>query len=334
MEISKQSVGIDVSKDTLEIQFKELIKGKVRIKGSTKFKNNPASFEKLLTWCNKREKGSDIVYIMEATGVYHEDLLYYLHEEGKNVCVELPQIIKYFAKSKGIKTKNDKIDSSVIADYGIERKLRFWQPPGAKFKHLRDLSREHTALTEAKSIAVNRLHAAKHAHEKDIKIINRLHVQIEFYSNQLTEIEDNIKVALAEDKELTAKVKNIITIKGVAVLTAVKVISETNGFYLFNNISQLVSYSGLDVTENQSGKYSGKTRISKKGNSLLRKALYMPALSAIQHDEKMKTFNDRIMETHLYKKQGIVAVMRKLLILIYTLWKKNEPYNSNFVWGQ
>jgi len=60
----------------------------------------------------------------------------------------------------------------------------------------------------------------------------------------------------------------------------------------------------------------------------------MPALSAIRFNEKMKSFNKRIMETHSYKKQGIVAVMRKLLILIYILWKKNEEFRLYYKWGQ
>lgn len=333
METTKQSIGIDVSKNTLEVKFKELVNQNAKIKGSSKFDNTPGGFIQLLEWCNKREKTESIVYVLEATGVYHDELLYFLYNNGKNVCLELPKYIKYYAKSKGIKTKNDKVDSGIIADYGLDRQLRFWQPPSEEFRNLRDLSREHTVLTEAKTVVENRLHAAKHAHGKNLKIINRLNDQIEFYNNQLMEIENDIKTVLNNDKKLLAKINNILTIKGIGILTAVKIISETGGFYLFNSINQLISYAGLDVIENQSGNYTGKTRISKKGNSYLRKVLYMPALSAIQYNEKIRLFNKRIMEKHKYKKQGIVAVMRKLLILVYTLWKKNDQFNENYIWS-
>ncbi|MDA3893517.1 MAG: hypothetical protein PF517_17775 [Salinivirgaceae bacterium] len=77
-----------------------------------------------------------------------------------------------------------------------------------------------------------------------------------------------------------------------------------------------------------------KSGFQKKGNVDLRTALNIPALSAIRFNEKIKSFNERIMETHSYKKQGIVAVMRKLLILIYTLRKKNEEFNPSYKWGQ
>lgn len=334
MELTKQSVGIDVSKDSLEVKFKEKSAQGVKVKGSSKFDNTSDGFISLLEWCNKREKEGNVVYVLEATGVYHEDVLYFLFGQGKAVSVELPQRIKYFAKSKGVKTKNDVIDSGVIADYGLERNLKAWQPPGNEFKTLRDLSREHNTLTNSKSVAKNRLHAANHSHDKNARVIERLQSTINFYTNQLEEIEKDIKATVNADKELSGKIMKVATIKGVGVMTVVKVIAETGGFYLFQNINQLVSYAGLDVVENQSGNHNGKTWISKKGNADLRAALYMPALSAIRFNEKMKSFNERIMETHSYRKQGIVAVMRKLLILIYTLWKKNEAFSLDYKWGQ
>ncbi len=334
MEVTKQSIGIDVCKNSLEVKFKEKSTKGIKIKGSSKFDNTSTGFNNLLEWCTKREKVENVVYVLEATGVYHEDVLYFLFDQGKKVSVELPQRIKYFAKSKGVKTKNDLIDSGVIADYGLERELKVWQPPGKEFKTLRDLSREHNTLTNSKSVVKNRLHAAKHSHDKNTRVIERLQSTIKFYTNQLSEIEKDIKTTVNADKELSGKIKKITTIKGVAVMTVIKVIAETGGFYLFQNINQLISYAGLDVVENQSGNHNGKTWISKKGNADLRTALYMPALSAIRFNEKMKSFNERIMETHHYKKQGIIAVMRKLLILIYTLWKKNEEFNPDYKWGQ
>ena len=93
-------------------------------------------------------------------------------------------------------------------------------------------------------------------------------------------VEKNLKELIDSDKKLASKIKKIETIKGVGFITIIKIISETNGFLLFNSISQLVSYAGLDVIENESGSFRGKTKISKKGNVRIRSSLYMPALSA------------------------------------------------------
>lgn len=333
MESLKQAVGIDVSKDTLELKFKESDGKQVKIKGSRKFNNSLTGFKELLFWSEKRQKTDQLTFVMEATGVYHEELLYFLYENKKRVVVELPQRIKYYAKSKGVKTKNDKVDCSVIADYGLERTLSLWQPPSPKFKSLRDLSRENSAIKANLNSVQNRLHAAKHSKDKLEIVIKSLEEQIEFLKALLKKIEKAIKKIVNEDKVLKEKISKVATIKGVGLTTIVTAIAETGGFYLFENIKQLISYAGLDVVENQSGKYNGKTHISKKGNVRLRAALYMPALSAINHNPKMTNFNQRIMTTHKYKKQGIVAVMRKLLILIYTLWKKDEIYDPNYQWG-
>ena len=113
-------------------------------------------------------------------------------------------------------------------------------------------------------------------------------------------------------------------------MTALKVLSETNGFILFKNIRQLISYAGLDVIENESGTYKGRTKISKKGNAKLRTALYLPAMSASRYNIGLKKFYDRINDGKKVKKQGVIAVMRKLLILIYTLWKKEEEYIEDY----
>ena len=129
MELTKQSVGIDVSKDSLEVKFKEKSAIGIKIKGSSKFDNTSIGFINLLEWCNKRETVQNVVYVLEATGVYHENVLYFLFDHNKMVSLELPQRVKYFAKSKGVKTKNDLIDNSgVLSDYGLERELKAWQP--------------------------------------------------------------------------------------------------------------------------------------------------------------------------------------------------------------
>lgn len=92
-----------------------------------------------------------------------------------------------------------------------------------------------------------------------------------------------------------------------------------------------VSYAGYDVIENQSGKHIGKTRISKKGNSHISRILHMPSLSVITYEQK--PFADlfaRVYESTAIKMKGYVAVQKKLLVMIYTLWKKDQVYDANY----
>ena len=130
---------------------------------------------------------------------------------------------------------------------------------------------------------------------------------------------------------MKAAVDNICSIVGIGTLTAVIVVAETNGFELIRNKRQLVSYAGLDVKEKQSGtSVRGKAKLSKKGNRHLRKAMHMPALVAMRNDERMKAVFARLVSRHGIKMKAVVAIQRKLLELIYTLWKTGKKYDPNY----
>ena len=121
-------------------------------------------------------------------------------------------------------------------------------------------------------------------------------------------------------------------VRGLSTLSIATVIAETSGFELFENYKQVVSYAGYDVVENQSGLHSGKTKISKKGNSRIRRILHMPSLTAIGSEgSSYQQLYLRIYERTGIKMKGIVAVQKKLLLTIYYLWKKNIPYNINIL---
>src|SRR6185436_16002358 len=103
---------------------------------------------------------------------------------------------------------------------------------------------------------------------------------------------------------------------------------ETNGFDLIRNKRQLASYAGFDVKEKESGtSVKSIPKISKRGNKYLRKAMHLPALAAIRHDERFKAVFVRLMSKHDIKMKAAVAVQRKLLELMYTLFKKQIAYD-------
>ena len=148
--------------------------------------------------------------------------------------------------------------------------------------------------------------------------------------------EKEIKEELADIIKTDADVKRIVllicTIPGIGLLTAATVLGETNGFELIRNKRQLTSYAGLDVREKQSGtSVKGKPCISKKGNKHLRKAMHLPALSAIRHNERFKAIFARLVGKHGIKMKTAVAIQRKLLEMMYTLFKNNMPYDENYL---
>lgn len=329
-------IGVDISKDDFHVCIKEKIIGSnVKIKGTRSFSNNSKGFIELMEWVSKRTlPNSSVLYIMEATGTYFENLAYYLHENGCLVSVVLANKIMHYAKSLNLKTKTDKVDAAMIAGIGIERDFPKWKPMSKNFKELRDLCREMLSLKKERSRAKCQLHAMEYSHEKTVSVLKIKKNQIEFYENSIKEIEFEIKRIVDADSDLKARIDKIATVKGLGLITIVIVLCETNGFELFNNIRQVVSYSGLDIQMKESGNFKGKTRISKKGNVRIRQCLFMPALTATMHNEKIKSLYERINERNPdIKKKGVVAGMRKLLILIFVLWKKNKEYDPQYQWS-
>jgi transposase len=147
--------------------------------------------------------------------------------------------------------------------------------------------------------------------------------------NQLIEeIEREIESVVNEDKALKARLEYILSIKGVGLMTVVCIVSETNGFAAISSIKQLTSYAGLDIKLKESGKWKGKSKISKKGNKHIRKSLYFPAFSLIEHDPATKEKYCRLKEKKGIPMVAAVAQQRKLLGLIYTLWKKQEMFSA------
>ena len=337
--IVEQAIGIDIGMKCFYACYKVQFDDKSTvIKGVKSFDNSPSGLKEFYQWCERRNKTPEIkpIYVMEATGVYYEELAYFLHHKKQTVSVQLAMKIKYFAKSCNLKTKTDKVDSKMIAEFGIEKNLKgtdLWAPPSEDFKMIRDLSREHTSLKQAQTSAKSQFHALNHAHGAYKEVIEFKKQQIDFYVTQIIEVEKEIHRLVKLDNKLHSKIEKITTIKGVRFITIIKVLAETNGFLLFKNIRQLVSYAGLDVIEKESGKYKGKTKISKKGNARIRSALYMPAMTASQHNINLKAFYERINKGRPIKRQGLIAVMRKLLILIYTLWRTDKKYIENYQIG-
>ena len=332
-KIVKQVAGIDVSQDELVVQLGRMYDDWTpEMLASKTFPNTLKGFESFVSWVNKlAEAGVAVRYVMEATGVYHESLAYYLDENGYEVSIVLPNKISNYVRTLEKKTVTDQTASEAIALFGLERKLDQWSRPKGIFKKLRQLTRERSQLIELRTICKNQLHAEQAEAEPHKRSIARLKKRIELLDNQEQEIRAELEERIKTDAEVQRLVILLCSISGVGLLTAAAVLGETNCFDLIRNKRQLTSYAGLDVKEKQSGtSVKGKPRISKKGNKQLRKAMHLPALAAIRHDERYKAVFARLVSKHGIKMKAAVAVQRKLLEMIYIIYKTNKPYDKMY----
>lgn len=333
VKVIKQNVGVDISKDDFKVCFYHLdSNGKKYIKGTRTFKNTLAGFLAFVKWIEKKRIAEIQVRItLEATGVYYENLVHFLDDNDYYASVVLPNQSKAYAKSLNLKTKTDKVDAKMLGLMGTERDLIQWQPISAQMRELKQLTRDRVSLLDEKVAISNKLHALNHSFEPQKAVVKRMKQRLKLVKKQIKEVEKQIQKTVQKDEVLEHKVRNICKIKGLGLITVATIISETNGFVLFTSRSQLVSYSGFDVVERESGtSIKGKTRISKKGNRQIRRALYFPAISAVKHEAEFKKLFERVLINSGIKMKAYVAVQRKLLLIIYTLFKNDSVYDDNY----
>lgn len=333
MEVLKQVLGIDVAQKELVVTLGRMFEDlSIDLYAYKVFRNNEKGFSALLNWVeNLTNVTTKVRFVMEATGVYHQKFAYFLDEKQYEVCVVLPNKISNYMRTLDNKTITDKTCSEAIAQFGLERKLDLWHRPKSIYKNLQQLTRERDQIVFERAMVKNHLHAEQAEAEPNESSILRISNRIKFLSQQEKEIKKEIENWVKNDVVLKKEIENICTIPGVGELTAVIILAETNGFELIRNKRQLTSYAGLDVKEKQSGtSVKGKPRISKSGNRHLRKAMHLPALTAVKWDDNFREIYARIISKQGIKMKALIAIQRKLLEMIYTIFKNKCPYDKEY----
>jgi len=330
--ILKVALGVDVSKDNLAVCLCRLTVNLAKeFEDSFEVSNDISGFKKLIRWLDTQvAEREDLWVVMESTGVYHEGFVYYLYEAGFNVSVMQSGRVKRYAQSLDQRSKTDALDSRMLAMLGCERALPLWTPPDPTLRELKGLSRERSFLLKEKQIERNRLHANQHSAYSNKRELRRFKQRLKLIAKQLEEVEKEMKVLINDTPDLKRRIKHLESIPGISFVSAATVVGETLGFTGFTNAKQLTSYAGFDVVLKESGAYKGKTRISKKGNKNIRRALYMPAMTAVRCNPTLKKFYERVKPTKAKPMIALVAVERKLLVLMYSLWKNEIDYDSEY----
>ena len=332
--VVKQVAGIDVAQKELVVTLGRMFDDfTIELFSYRVFKNSDSGIKSLVGWVNKLTDCEIAVrYVMEATGVYHQKFAYYLEDNQYEVSIVLPNKISNYIRTLELKTITDKSCSEAIAQFGLERKLDKWHKPKGVYKELQQLTRERDQIVQERSILKNQIHAENVEASPNQRSLERMQSRIKFLNSQEKEIKEDIASIVKDNPAVKQIIDRVTTIPGVGALTAVIVLAETNGFELIRNKSQLASYAGLDVKEKQSGtSVKGRPKISKKGNRNLRKAMHLPALTAVKWDNNYRNTYAGLVSKHGIKMKALVAIQRKILELIFILFKNETVYDSEYM---
>ena len=332
--IRKQAVGVDVSKAEFAVRlvWVEANSGRLKYRRRRRFVNTLKGFQSFHEWLEKHTLADvPLVIMLEATGVYHEELAYYLDGLHYAVSIQLPNKVKAYAHSLNTYSKTDKIDADIIARMAAEREVKRWRPMSREMLTIKALSRQRTQLVVQRTRVSNQRHAHSHGVVKSAEILARYETLLKTYDDMIAQTEREMKQLAKANASLTAAVARLSSLHGIGLVTALTVLAETDGFRLFTSRSQVVRYAGYDVEQRQSGSsLQGRGRISKRGNSHIRRALYMPSLSAVRKSGIFKDLYDRIFERTGKKQMALVAVQRKLLTTMYALQKNGTYYEVDY----
>ncbi len=321
-------VGIDVSAKSFAVAGEKAATGEC---WACELDNNFKGHQQLIRRLSKRSDPTRVC--LESTGVYGLDLaLALFRAEGIEVMMVNPRAARNFAKALMQRSKTDPVDARVLLEFARRMDFRPWSPPAQEVLELRTMARRTTTITEMMTQEKNRLHAAQATDELEI-IRNDIEVNIRHFERRLLALQTRI-VALIEDHPgLQVPIARLTSIKGVALVSAVRIYAEIAVLPRDMKPRQWVAHAGLDPRHFQSGDFTGKVRISKAGNKYLRAALYMPALTAIQFEPNVRAFRDKLVGKGKKKIQAVVAVMRKLLHSIFGMLQHNADFDGKMFYN-
>lgn len=305
----KSVAGIDVSKASLDVCFGEKTKS---------FDNDSAGIQALMRWC----KGAELV-VMEATGSYHFDLACALHEKGFAVAVVNPARACYYAKSMGKRNKTDSVDAGVLAEFGRTHELELFVPPSEAERSLCRLVRLRSDLVVQRAQGKIRVQDPA-VTEFEVAMWKSQKV---FFDEQIGAVEKEIAKVLASEKALTAAYDLLLGIPGIGTVTAWTILAEVRDIKRFDSAKKIAAFAGVCPSLRQSGtSLRGPGKLSRQGNSTLRKALYMASVAAIRLDGVFQDFFVRLVSQGKAKKTALVAVMHKLIRTAYGVLKSGDPF--------
>lgn len=318
-------VGIDVSKAKLDVAWLKDVQA-VKVKSKV-LGNDRAGHRELITWLQKQlaQPLDQIHVVMEATGIYHETLAYWLHEQGVKVSVVNPAWVRDFAKGLGTIHKTDKADALVLARYGTLMSPALWQPEPRAIRELKALLVRLEALETDLQREQNRLEKAEFSQSSSI-ILESLHTMIRELQKERDRLEREIDDHIDRHPDLKNDLRLLRSIPGIGPVVSRVMLSVIRSRD-FKQASECAAFLGVIPKIRESGTFKGRTLLSKKGSPYVRAKLYMAAVVASQHNPMIRAQRERLLRNGKTKMQALGAAMRKLVHQCFGVLKHQTEYS-------
>lgn len=287
--------GVDVSKAHLDVAVFQ--RSEVE-----RFENGAAGWRALVTWL-KPYGPSQVV--LEATGGYEQQALGALHDAGLPMRRINPRQARHFAKATGQLAKTDRIDARTLAHVASVIDLVPFQPLDADAAKLRQYKSRRDHLVQ--NIATEK--------QRRRQLIDpMLRADLDAHIAYMEQALHRIEKVIADLIKDTPQARIASTIKGVGPAMIATMICDLPELGHLNR-KAIAKLAGVAPLNRDSGMFVGK-RTTWGGRAGLRAVLYMSALTAVRHDPRLKAFYAGLVSRGKPKKLALVAVMRKLLVIL------------------
>jgi transposase len=329
-------IGIDVSKHTLDVAF--IIRNGDTFSDPVwrQFSNTHSGLKEMKKWLLQMNVSLDqqAIIVIENTGIYHRLLWQYCSGLQLDLCIENAAQVKW---SLGIaRGKNDKVDSRRLALYAVRHIDRLKAAPRLhnSIMALKDLLTLRTKLLAQSRSTSTGFNELKNVSGKDIikTMQNILRPAQDGLKKSLKRIEEQIKMILSQDKELSRVYRLLLTIPGIGHITAVMLMCCTNLFTLCSSGKQLACYCGVAPFDHQSGiSIRGKHRVHKMANKELKRLLHLCALTVIRHKQEFKLYYEKKKQEGKHAMCILNAIRNKIVLRAFAVVKNDRPYVNNYI---
>ena len=296
-------VGLDVAKATLQIH----LQGK-----QLTFPNTPAGHVRL---CKALAAVPGAQVVCEATGGYETPVVRALHAAQIRVSVVNPARVLHATQAQGLRAKTDPCAAAALTDYG----QRF-QPPATPPRSRVQTQLEALVLWLTQTVQAQAVAKTQAEHQDNPFVAAQHALRLAHYEEQIEAVEAQIQVLLGQDEVLARRAECLDAIAGVGPRTAVLMLAHLPELGRLNR-REVAALAGLAPFAVDSGEMKGARHI-RGGRSEVRRALYMPALTAIRSNKVLKTIYEKLIAGNKPPKVALTAVMRRMLIHMNSELKK------------
>ena len=338
--MKKFFIGIDVSKETVDVSFVESDFQR-QPEYLAQYPNSKKGYRSMVRDLKLALRGTSTgqwLFCCETTGAYDRQMCHWLVEHGMHVWRESALQIK---QSLGIRRgKNDKADSMAIADYARRHpdKVNLFEIPGKELAALKDLFMYRQTLVDKLKGVKNRQKALKSqgdAASPAAKFIRRdTNNEIKRLERSIAECEKAMKEVIRSNEQLERNYEHVKSIKGFGLVVTVALMVFSGNFQNIPTANKMATYCGVASFRNTSGTtVDSRQDVRHLSNRRLKGLLSMAAQSAIQHDDSVRQYYQRKIAQGKQYGVAINNVKNKLLHIAYALVRNEQDYQPGYVFN-